>query len=77
MMWHYFGPGPASGLFLFLPLLFWALVIWLIVVLWRGHYHHDHAHGHHNQDPLSIAKARYARGDITKDEFEQIKKDLI
>ena len=28
------------------------------------------------QNPLDIAKARYARGEITREEFEQIKTDL-
>jgi putative membrane protein len=28
------------------------------------------------QTPLDIAKARYARGEISKEQFEQIKKDL-
>lgn len=27
-------------------------------------------------DPLDIAKARYAKGEITKDEFNTIKKEL-
>jgi uncharacterized membrane protein len=32
-------------------------------------------HGH-EPDALEIAKRRYARGEITKEQFEQLKKDL-
>lgn len=28
------------------------------------------------EDPIAIVKARYAKGEITKEQFEQFKKDL-
>ena len=58
--------------------IFWAGVIALIVwavnrlVHRRGHEHG----GPWRQDPLEIARTRYARGEITKEQFDQIKKDL-
>jgi putative membrane protein len=53
-------------------LIFWggliALAIWGIKKLSRQH--------NSRQKPLDIAKERYARGEISKDEYEHIKKDL-
>jgi len=53
-------------------LIFWggliALAIWGIKKLSRQHIN--------KQNPLDIAKERYAKGEISKDEYEQIKKDL-
>ena len=58
--------------------IFWAVVIW--VVVWgikklteRGG---SGSSGAERRSPLDIAKERYARGEISKEEFEQIKKDL-
>ena len=68
--WMLFG-----GVFMFL---FWvalvALVVWGITRLARRG---DSGPGAiERRNPLEIAKERYARGEISREEFEQIKKDL-
>ena len=84
---YYYGPGigapVGAGGFVFplLSLLFWVLVIWLIFRLLSRHGHHlDHYHSHHDHqvatDPIDAAKLRYAKGEITKTELEEIKKNL-
>jgi putative membrane protein len=56
--------------------IFWAAVIaliaWGITRLAKG----GGSAPAEKRSPLDIAKERYARGEITKEEFEQIKKDL-
>lgn len=55
-------------------LIFWggliALIVWGITKLTRRS---DSAP---KRDPLGVAKERYAKGEISKEEFEQLKKDL-
>ena len=55
-------------------LIFWggliAVIVWGITRLTRR----DNSATKHT--PLDVAKERYARGEIDKAEFEQIKKDL-
>ncbi len=47
-----------------------ALIVWGITKLTRRS---DSAP---KRDPLGVAKERYAKGEISREEFEQIKKDL-
>jgi len=80
MMWNW-GPwmgwgGMVFGGFLFL--LFWvaviALVVWAVAKVARGG---DRVSSPTpRQSPLDIAKERYARGEISREEFEQLKQDL-
>ena len=50
-------------------LLFWGAVIYLLVMLFRRHDGGE-------DDALKILKERYAKGEISKKEFEEMKKDL-
>ncbi len=78
---YYYGPMNGNGwnwgwgLFMvFFLLVFLAIVTIVVIRLLRGI---DRA-GYHsrNDEPLNIAKERYAKGEITKEQFEQLKKDL-
>jgi putative membrane protein len=55
--------------------LFWGGIIWLIVWAVKKATEHKSSDTM-NQNAIDIAKTRYARGEITKDQFEQIKKEL-
>lgn len=64
-------------IFMGLGLIFWVAVVFgLVVLLNRYARHHAANHDAVAQDPVAIAKARYAKGEITKEEFIQLKKDL-
>lgn len=72
MMWPYmFGDG-------------WMIIIWIVIIgliVWgvialtkRGG---SRSESGSNRTPIGIARERYAKGEITREQFEQIKKDLM
>jgi putative membrane protein len=70
-----YGSGMGYGMG-FLGLIFWILVIiglvLLIKYLWEG------GQGRREQESaLEILKKKYARGEISKEEFEEKKKDML
>lgn len=74
-MWNYslghmFGFGLMGG---FMMLFFWGGVILLIVWLIRELSGKNQPQG---KSALDILKGRYAKGEITKEEFEKMKKDI-
>lgn len=83
-MGNYFGGGYGyMGGFGFLSMfIFWGLIIWLIVVVMKKT-SGDHGHqgmccgGSKKGDSAeTLLRERYAKGEITKEQFEQMKKDL-
>jgi len=79
MMWDWPSWGWGMGLGAFFTILFWGavigLIVWLIIRLTKGE-DKDKAEKHKPINPIDIAKERYAKGEISKEEFEQFKKDL-
>ena len=58
-------------------------IVWLIIILvtvwvvfqFKGNYHSHYYKS--SESPLDIIIKRYANGEISKEEFERMKKDLI
>ena len=73
MMWDGHHPGIWLLFGTIWMLIFWGAIIWAIVwgigqVSGGGRRSED--------DPLEIARRRYARGEITKEQYEQLRHDL-
>jgi putative membrane protein len=62
--------GPLEIIIIAIIIIFWVGVIWTAsMFIRRGVLSRK-------DNPLEAAKERYAKGEIAKDEFDQIKKDL-
>lgn len=74
-MYYYndFVPYHMFGFGFFFMILFWGFVGYGIYLLLRGVSHHN---THKKPAPIDILKERYAQGEITKEEFDSIKKDI-
>jgi putative membrane protein len=79
-MMRYWGYGPSFGFFGIWDIIWFFFTVWLMVSLIRlifGHRHHHHNLSENSEDEaLKILKSRYARGEITKKEFDSMKKDI-
>lgn len=64
-----------GGMWMIFPPLFLFILILIPLFLWQRGISFK-AHEDNSETPLEILKKRYAKGEIQKDEFERIKKDL-
>jgi putative membrane protein len=75
------GMGLGFGVFgLLLMVLFWggliALAIWLVSALFPSSGRRPTSGADHSQSPREILDTRYARGEITREDYELMKQDL-
>ena len=57
----------------------WVLIFWgglIALIVWVVKKLTERGDTTPKRDPLDVAKERYAKGEITREAFEQIKKDL-
>lgn len=59
-----------------LRLLFMAAVVTGIIYLFRNFSRRGDWRSHRGESPLEILQKRYARGEISKEEFEEMKRNL-
>ncbi len=65
-MWEMWGMG--TGMW------FWIIIIGGVLYYFYGSYRPKRMR--YTEDPLEVAQMRYARGEITLEEFEEIKRNL-
>ena len=70
--------GPYGGGMWFFHFFFWLLIIIGIVLLivWVVRRTGTHAGGHDEETALDLLKKRYARGEISKEEYDKMRKDI-
>ena len=77
-MWHW------GGMWIFPMIMFVVMIVFLFMFFGRGGCRFpwrgaggDRIEGEKTDSALEILKKRYAKGEIKKEEFEQMKKDIL
>ena len=71
--------GGGMGIWMLLSMVFWVLVIAgiILLVVWAVQKAMGGGAGRTGDSALEILKKRYARGEISKEEYEEKKRDLL
>lgn len=66
------------GLGSFGMILFWAVIIAVVVLIFKGTVNFSHKdHDRKRESALDILKRRYAQGEISREDFESKRRDII
>jgi len=70
------GHGSIMGGMWFFSILFWVLIIAGVVFITRWFLERNNKTSSVNESALDVLKKRYAKGEIDRETFEQMKKDI-
>ncbi len=74
-MWHW------GGMWIFPMIMFVIMIVLMFIFVgqwgWRPPWWGPGGQGEESETSLEILKKRYAKGEVNKEEFEQMKKDLL
>lgn len=77
MMYGYYDFYPFHILGSIFVILFWVIVLVALLRFVLGGRGYGHWRGRHDANhPMEILKERYAKGEITKEQFTEMKKDI-
>lgn len=77
-MWAWCGPGTGMGWMWIFPPLFLLVMIGIMAFVWRGGFRPwcgmmgDHRH----ETPRQILDRRYAGGELTKEQYDEMRRNL-
>lgn len=74
MMNGMFGGGMWFGWIFWIVIL--VIIIWAVVQFTNRNQQNNRLNSNSEETPLEILKKRYAKGEISKEEYEEIKKNL-
>jgi putative membrane protein len=80
-MYHHYFSYPGANWFGFgiswlFQVAFWLIIIWVVYSLFKKSRHQDDSDSVSQSSALDILKERYAKGELTKKQFEDMKQDI-
>lgn len=83
MMWYWGYPYMGFWGWI-IPVLFWVVIIAIFASIMRGghgrrwHHYYENGRGGRSEgrDPLDILKERYAKGDISEEQYARMRKEI-
>jgi putative membrane protein len=78
MIGGHFGGGIIGMIlcFLFFVAIIVGIIIFIVKLARRGSHYHDYCHGESKSRALDILQERYAKGEIAKEQYDIMKKDI-